>query len=208
MIRLDVEPGSLAWLEARMAIPTASNFGRILTPKTMRISAQAETYRNELLSEWLLGEPFSGDITEFMQRGTELEPDAIAWYEMQRDADVSPPGFLLTDDRRYGATPDGLIGTEGGLEIKCPSAAVHVGYLLDMESDKYKAQVQGGLLVSERDWWDLVSYHPTLPSVVVRVYRDEAFIEALRGVLTAFCDQLDAAKEYLQSRGIMPAMAT
>lgn len=204
MIRVECLQGSGAWFQARLGIPTASQFERILTPKTLKLSGSAPAYRNELLAEWLLGE--SQDTTEydFTARGSQMEAEARAYYELLHDVEVEQVGFLLRDDRRAGGSPDGLVGSAGMLELKCPSAAVHVGYLLDTAGDKYKAQMQGNLWVAEREWCDFVSYHPTLPKVVVRVTRDEAFIAALAEAMQQFCDGLDAAKASLMARGFEP----
>lgn len=204
MIRLDCDQGSAAWFAARLGLPTASQFDRVLTPKTMKPSAAAEGYRHELLAEYLLGEPLESGDADFMARGTAMEDDARRWYEMLRDVEVDRVGFLLRDDRRCGGSPDGLIGTAGGLEIKCPSAGVHVGYLLGNPAEKYKAQIQGNLWIAEREWWDFLSYHPTLPPALVRVTRDEPFIAALAGAMTDFCDALEAGKAELAARGYEP----
>lgn len=206
MITLDVQQGSAAWLEARRGLPTASNFDKLITAKKMQPSEQASKYRNLLLAEWLLGTNLDEDVgSQFMQRGEALEQGARDFYEMRQELDVTEVGFVLREDRRAGCSPDGLVGTEGGLELKCPSPAVHIGYLLDGMGDAYRAQVQGCLMITGREWWDWLSYHPTLPPVLVRCYRDEPFIKALGGILDAFCDHLDAMKEDLKRRGYTPA---
>lgn len=205
MIRLDHPQGSKAWSDARLGIPTASQFSRIITQKTLKVSESATGYRNELLAEWLLREPLDGGDFDFTQRGTALERGARKFYEMAREVEVDSVGLLLRDDRRCGGSPDGLVGTDGGLEIKCPSAAVHVGYLLGGESDKYRAQIQGNIWIAERAWWDFLSYHPTLPPALVRCHRDERFIAALAQAVDEFCDRLAAAKEELIARGYEPA---
>jgi len=208
MIVLDVEQGSGAWLDARRGLPTASQFHRLITAKTMRPSEQATGYRNLLLAEWLLGGNLDEDVSQFMQRGSDLEEGAFDFYELRQEMDVDRVGFVLRDDRRAGCSPDGLVGTDGGLELKCPSPQVHIGYLLDGMGDAYRAQVQGCLYVCGREWWDWLSYHPTLPPVLVRCYRDEPFIKALTSILDAFCDHLDAMKEDLKHRGFTPAVPT
>jgi hypothetical protein len=208
MITLDVEQGSRTWLDARLGLPTASQFHRLITAAKLQPSAQATGYRNQLLAEWLLGDNLDDDASQFMHRGTALEEGARDFYELRQELDVTRVGFVLRDDRRAGCSPDGLVGTVGGLELKCPSPQVHVGYLLDGMGDAYRAQVQGCLYLCEREWWDWLSYHPTLPPVLVRCYRDEAFIKALSGILDAFCDHLDAMKEELKGRGFAPAVPT
>lgn len=207
MIRVECHQGSAAWYAARIGIPTASQFSRILTQKTMRLSASAATYRNELVAEWLLGEALDDGSSTFMERGTALEQEAVDFYELRHDSDVERVGFLLRDDRRCGCSPDGLVGARGGLEIKCPSAAVHVGYLLDAAGEQYKAQIQGGLWIAERDWWDFLSFNPALPPALVRFERDDSFIGYLAAAVEEFCDQLDEAKARLTALGYGPPLA-
>ena len=205
MIRLDMPQGSKAWYDARVGIPTASQFHRIITPKTMKLSESATGYLHELVAEYLLGEPLvSEETTVFVHRGIQLEASARRFYEMEQEVDVDQVGLLLRDDRRAGCSPDGLVNPSGGVEIKCPSAAVHVGYLLDWEGAKYKAQIQGTLWIAEREWWDFFSYNPSRPPVIVRCYRDEPFITALAAAVEQFCDRVDAAKDELRARGYGP----
>ncbi len=208
MIRLDMEQGSAAWLEVRRGIPTASQFYRILTPKTQKPSSQAGGYLLQLLTEWALGVNQDEDVSEFMQRGHDLEAKALAYYELERDVAVERPGFILRDDRRVGCSPDGLIvGQPGGLELKVPSAAVHLGYLLNEDPTRYAGQVQGGLWLAEREWWDFESYHGTLPPLLLRFPRDETFIRALAGAVDEFLGRLDEAKAKLTALGVTPAAA-
>lgn len=194
MITLDLVQGSTAWLQAKTGIPSASNAHKIITPKTGKMSASAEGYAHELIAEQLLGKPLDDATSEFMQRGTILEQSARKWYALQRDVDVQQVGFLLRDDRRVGCSPDGLIGADGGLEIKCPSAAVHIGYLLGDAGEKYKCQVQTALYITGRSWWDFVSYNPDLPSALVRFDRDEEFITKLDAAFDQFLSMLDEMK--------------
>ena len=131
---IDVAQGSPEWLAVHIGIPTASRFGRLLTP-TGNPSEQAKKYMNELIAERLLGvNLISGDDdapSPWMQRGSDLEVQAGRYYELQRDVDCHKVGFLLHDSGRFGCSPDRLIGGDGLLEIKCPKASIHVGYLLD-----------------------------------------------------------------------------
>lgn len=195
--------GSAEWIDARLGLPTASEFHRIITPKTMKPSASMDGYRNELLAEWVLGYPVVNAESGFMQRGTDMEADARAWYELQTDNEVRAGGFMLTDDERAGCSPDGLVEEDGLLEIKCPKVDKHVGFLLDGVGDDYRPQAQGQLLISGRQWVDLVVYSPALPPVLVRVLRQEEFIEKLRPALTQFCEMLDAGKRALAARGVV-----
>jgi hypothetical protein len=206
MIHIDCEQGSRAWLMAKVGIPSASNFHRVLTPKTLKASSAAEGYAHELLAEMVLGRPLDDATTEFMQRGTLLEKSARDWYSLQHDVDVTRVGFLMSDDRRVGCSPDGLIGEDGGLEIKCPSAPVHIGYLLGDAADKYRCQVQGALWITGRSYWDFVSYNPDLPPCMLRFERDEKFIAALAGAVAAFIDVLAMWKRHLAGLGLFPEL--
>lgn len=197
---LDVVQGSPEWIDARLGIATASEFDQILTPATLKPSKSAIPYRNRLIAEWLLGAPVDDTPhTYWMERGTMLEPEARAWYEMHHDVEVTPAGFVLRDDEKVGCSPDGLVGDLGGLELKCPTPQVHVGYLIDPDSlvAKYRHQVQGCLYVTGRAWWDIVSYHPELPKVVRRIERDATYIAALTAALDSFLADLGATKERL-----------
>lgn len=201
MIRVDVDQGSAEWLQARLAIPTASQFHRILTPKTMKPSSQAAGYRNELLAEWFLGESSEAGRSEFMARGSDMEDEAVKWYEFDRSVTVDRVGFCLTDDRRVGCSPDGLVGEDGGLEIKVLSAANHVGALLTDDSEQHRCQIQGSLFVTGRQWWDRLYYHPTLPSVVRRMERDAQFIGSLESALLQFLEGRNDRRERLLEQG-------
>jgi hypothetical protein len=202
---LDMPQGSAAWFAARIGIPTASQFHRLITPKEAKPSAQALPYRNQLIAEYLLGT--SGDTTDFdfTARGADMEESARNYYELRADCDVEQVGFLLRDDGRCGGSPDGLVGADGMVEIKVPAAANHVAHLCDgFSAAEYRCQMQGNLWIAERDWCDLMSFHPTLPPVVVRWHRDDVFIKTLATIVEAFCDQLAVQKQLLAARGIVP----
>lgn len=188
---LDVEQGSEAWKAARRGIPTASQFHRILSPARLKISDSSFGYACELVAERLLGEDIGQDATAFMERGSLLEQEAIAYYEFQAGVETTKVGLCLSDDERVGCSPDRLVGKEGGLELKCPSAAVHVGYLLSNMGDKYRLQVQGALWITGRKWWDLLSYNPDLPTALIRCYPDAEVFDALDQAIPVFCEELD-----------------
>jgi hypothetical protein len=205
MIRIDVPQGSPEWVTARLGIPTASNFHRIITSKTQMPSASANGYMNELLAELMLGVPMNDAETQWMQRGRELEPEAVSFYEFQTGCKTESVGLCLRDDRLVGCSPDRLIGADGGLEIKCPAAKTHIGYLLGSPTDDYVAQVQGAMYITGAKWWDLLSYNPEMPPALVRVERDSAFIDALDDYLGKFLAKLSIAKVRLSEMGCVPA---
>lgn len=199
--------GGTAWLRARLGIPTASKFDKILTPQTCKPSTQAEGYLRTLLAEWVTGESSDAGASQFMDRGTQMEPEARSWYAYERDVDLVQVGILLRDDKMVGASPDALVGDDGTLEIKCPAASTHIGYLMDDGRGLlgYSAQVQGALWLSGRKWTDILSYHPAMPKVVVRVERNEKYIAALDAVVSTFVRELLKARELLLSKGCVPS---
>lgn len=203
MIKLDCTPGSEQWFKARLGIPTASNFDRIITPKTMKMSESSSKYAHELIAEQILGIHLESVSTGFTQRGQVMEKKAIDYYELTRDCDVEPGAFVMRDDRRTGCTPDGFVGDNGIIEIKCPSAAIHVGYLLDDAGIGYRAQVQGQLWLTEREYCDTISYNPDMPSVIVRQNRDDIFIVALEKAVNQFIETIADMKDRLIRRGLI-----
>jgi hypothetical protein len=122
----------------------------------------------------------------------ELEAEARSLYELTNDVKVEQVGFCLSDDGKAGCSPDGLVGKKGLLEIKCPSMAIHIGYLLDNSvPTDYFQQVQGQLFITGREWLDFISYYPAIRPMLVRVKRDNEFIEKLETELNIFCEKLE-----------------
>ena len=105
MIIHDVEQGTTPWLELRAGIPTSSEFGRIVTP-TGKPSSSAKSYMFELMAERLMGHPVTSFVTTWMERGHELEPEAVDFYAFQTNEDPQPVGFVTDDSKRVGASPD------------------------------------------------------------------------------------------------------
>jgi len=174
MITIECEQGTEEWFQARLGIPTASDFNKIITPAKLEPSKQADTYINKLIAEWLRGKPDESFQSDWMKRGQEVEEEARDFYIFQTDSKVKQVGFCLTDNKTYGCSPDGLVGKDGGAEIKCPSPGVHVGYLLGNKvPTEYRLQILGSLLVTGRKWWDFLSYHPDMESLIVRTSRKD-----------------------------------
>ena len=198
-IYIPCEPRSEDWFRLKLGVPSASEFHRIVTP-TGKISSQAEGYAHRLLAELMLGKQMDSVETEWMQRGTDLEGQAIDAYEFHRGVETDRGGFVLVDDRTYGCSPDRLVGKDGLCEFKCPAPNTMIGYLLDpssVESEK-KPQVQGQMLVCEREFVDLVAFHPEMPIVVRRVKRDEKYLGTLKTALETFVQQLAMMREKLE----------
>lgn len=200
MIHIQVEQGTPEWEKLRLGIPTVSSFDRILTPKKLEPSTKADEYMNQLLAEWFLGTTIDwGDAGQFAERGKHMEAEARAFYEFADEVDVTPGGFVLRDDRKVGGSPDGLVGDQGIVELKCPAIHTHIGYMRAPAAlaTKYHSQLQGYLYLTDRTWCDIQSYNPILPRVVVRVVRDAKYILALDRALNTFIEYLDAAKAEL-----------
>lgn len=180
------------WMERRSGRLTCSKFGELIGEGRKKDQAFTEAgmrYLRLKVAE-RLGSWHSISAAS-MQWGTDNEAAAIRCYEMRTgfEVDSKPFQFIEVDDW-IGGTPDGLIGTDGCLEVKCPyDPQVHINTALTKTvPTQYVWQVLGHLLVTGRDWCDFVSYDPRIvdPSglVVIRVERDEKRIEFLRSRLT------------------------
>lgn len=207
----DVEPRSEEWFRLRLAIPTASCFDQIITPAKLAPSSQAKKYLRELLAEHITGVPMTqiaadGDEPEqyqsrWMERGQETEDAVWKAYEAYTETQTSRGGFFTTDDGLVGASPDRVAGEDGLLECKAPSLTTQIGYALSGGAqEEYMIQLQGQLLVSEREWVDIFSWHPKLFIPPVRVYRDEKIQQALKTVLLTFVSTMLLAREQLETR--------
>lgn len=202
----DIEQRSHAWIERRLGKPTSSQFHRILTPAKKALSAQRFKYRNELLSEWLDGVPSQSESSVFMERGTLMEEDARAWFAAQTGLPLRQVGMVETDDGGASCSPDALVGDSGGLEIKCPSLAVHIGYVLDGIDAEYRCQIQGSMWIAERREWWFCSYSPVLEPVLIKVDRDEEFIAALAEAVGTFRAELAESRSRLEKLGAKPLL--
>ena len=193
MIALDHEQGSDKWLESRLGKPSASNFKKLVTTKG-EPSKQAVNYVHELIGERLTGESDSFYTNEHMDRGKELEQEARQAYEFIYNADVTEHGFILHDSGEYGCSPDGVIYQDenivSGLEIKCPKASTMVKYHLNPDTFKsaYFQQVQGCMLITGAQSWDLFAYHPKVKPLLTLVQRDEEFLAKLQAEIDKSVD--------------------
>ena len=203
---IDCKQGSTEWLSVRAGIPTASEFDNLISPTWKPRDGQTpETYLYRKLAERCMGVPLqSGANTFAMEQGVILENEALPWFAFEHDTHVDRVGFVTTDDGRIGCSPDGLIGTDGGIEVKCPQPDTHLKYLLAGELPaQYRAQVHGSMLVTGRPWWMFVSYSRQFPALVLRIERDEKIQAALRAVLDSFLKAFDA--RYAQIVGLKAA---
>lgn len=200
MIVHDVDQNGEAWHRLRLGIPTASEFHRILTPKG-KLSSQAEGYMWRLLAEWITGAPLENFETQYMQRGHDLEDEAVKDYEFQTGRSTYKVGFIMTDDGLIGCSPDRLVGDDGDLEIKVSSPHIHVGYMLTGKiAEDHYPQVQGRLLIEQREWVDVQSYCRGFPSVVIRVYPEVEYQDKMDAALREFVERMLAARELITQK--------
>jgi putative phage-type endonuclease len=198
--------GSEEWKLARCGSLGASRLADAVARTKTGYGASRANLMAELLVERLTGLPTEGYTNAAMQWGTEKEPEARAAYEFRADVDVAQVG-IATHPSISGthASPDGLIGEDGMLEIKCPNTATHVETLLGDEiAGKYVTQMQWQMACTGRKWCDFVSYDPRLPEsmalFVKRVQRDDVLIATLETEAKKFLAELDAKVSELRAR--------
>ena len=191
-----MEQGTQEWLELRLGKVTASKFSEVMTNgRGGKPSATAKSYMIKLVAEILRGQPMPFFENDAMRWGTETEPQARAMYELKNDVDVKEVAFVELNEF-VGVSPDGLVGDEGLLEIKCPNTETQIKRFLDGVGlpKEYEAQVQGQLWVTGRKWCDFVSFDPRIDVeasyIQTRVYRDEEYIAKLEDKVTAFVEEM------------------
>jgi putative phage-type endonuclease len=199
MIIIDVVQGSAEWMSERVGRPTASDFDKIITTKG-EPSKQRTKYLYQLAGERIVGKREEGYKNGAMERGQQMEDEARQLYSLITGNELHTVGICYPDkNKRYGCSPDGLVGDDIALEIKCPTLPVHVEYLLKGElPSEYFQQVQGQLLVTKRHHVDFMSYYPGMKPLIVKVMPDDVFLKALKRELDTFCDKLDALTKKLK----------
>ena len=197
---------SREWYAARLGKVTASRVGDLIARTRTGWSASRGNYLNQLLAERLSFEVMPTPVTSAMQWGIEQEPNARLAYQLYADDDVSECGFVDHPEiAMSGASPDGLVGGDGLIEIKCPGTASHLTTLLEEQvPDRYLPQIHWQLSCTGRNWCDFVSFDPRLSGgaclFVRRVYRDDARLIELEGQVVEFLAELDALVVLLDSR--------
>jgi hypothetical protein len=195
------EQGTPAWYAARLGIPTASNFATVMAKgegKTRR------SYMLKLAGEIITGEPAESFNNEHMERGKAMEASAREYYAFLKDVEPELVGFITNGPK--GCSPDSLIGSNGGLEIKTALPHIQIERLLKGElPPEHKAQVQGSLWTAEREVWDFMSYWPKCPPLIVPVTRDEAYITNLASEVDRFNDELAEIVEKVRRYGLAEA---
>lgn len=197
---IDCKQRSPEWYAARCGKVTASGFSAVMAKGK---GLTRKKYMYKLLAERISGQSIIEEFTsKSIQRGIDMEDQARANYELFKCVDVRQVGFIAYGVGPIGASPDGLIDTDGGIEIKCPDSHTHVEYLLNGFPSNYRAQVQGNMWVCERDWWDFVSYDDRVKNkelFITRVFRDLKYLEELVMEVLRFTDELSELEYRLRN---------
>ena len=187
-----MEQGTNEWKECRVGKVTASRVADVVAKTKSGYSASRDNYMAQLVCERLTGKPAESFSNAAMQWGTETEPLARAAYEAKMDVLVDEVGFIDHPSIvNSGASPDGLVGIDGLIEIKCPNTATHIDTLLSQTvPKKYADQIFWQMACTNRDWCDFVSYDPRLPSdlqlFIKRIPRDDKYIQLLEAEVIEF----------------------
>ena len=193
--------GTPEWFEAKLGKIGASHISDVMAKGS---GTTRNNYMMRLLCERLTGNHEETYSNATMKRGIEEEPMAIAEYELATGRLVTAVGFI--DNPKVpmsGASPDGLVGDDGLIEVKSPNTAQHVDTLLAGKIDrKYRLQMMWQIYCTKREWCDFVSYDPRMPPkhqlVVIRVEKDNAVITDIRIAVETFLTELDALEAKLK----------
>ncbi len=202
-----MEQQSEAWFAARLGKVTASRVKDVMAQgRGGAPSATRRNYMMELLCQRLTGTRDEGFTSAAMQRGTDLEPVARSAYEIDKGVMVVETG-LIAHPRITGfaASPDGLVGADGMLEIKCPLTATHIAVMQSGKHDtQYDWQMLSQMACADRDWVDFVSFDDRLPSelqyVCYRFERDFSRIRAMESAIVEFLEELDELEREMRQR--------
>jgi predicted phage-related endonuclease len=200
------DQGSEEWIQARLGIPTASEFHTVMAiGKGGGESKTRRTYMLKLAGEILTGEQMDSYSNHHMERGKVMEDEARDLYAFMKDASPECVGFIRNGQK--GCSPDSLVGDDGMLEIKTKLPHLQVDCLLaDRLPPEHKAQCQGALWVAERQWIDFVSYWPGLPMFVFREERDEEYIAKIAAAVDEFNAELAHAVARVRRLQGQPAL--
>jgi putative phage-type endonuclease len=199
-----IEQGTVEWHLMRLGKVTASRIADVLSKGKSGESASRRNYRTELVVQRLTGLPGDSFSNAAMEWGTLTEPKARTAYEVEKQHFVEQIAFVDHPSIEwFGCSPDGLVAPsvnglagEGLIEIKCPNSTTHVDYLADDKPPaKYIPQMQCQMAVTGRQWCDFVSFDPRLPDdlqlFVVRLERDQEYIEAMEAEVKKFLSEVD-----------------
>lgn len=201
--------GSEEWEQIRKGRATASQFSKILTPKTLKLSAQSIPYAIKLAAERLGVESPAKLPTRQMMDGTEREPYAREEYSEIHGVEVTEVGFVCPDDSTlWGMSPDGIIGLngdrcEGLIEIKCPEVETLIQWHLDgVMPPEYVSQVQGQMWIAGAAWCDFFAWHPEIEPFEIRVFPDKKLHDAFAIALPYFMASVDSIVSKVKKRNV------
>lgn len=204
---LACEQHSAEWFDVRCGRVTASRIANVMARlKNGSSSTRRDAYKMELLTEALTGVPVEHYVSPAMDWGITNEPVARAQYEMTTNAEVERIGFCFHPRlKRSGASPDGLVGDVGLVEIKCPTTATHLQYVLDdVVPEEHEPQMYWQMACAQRDWCDFVSYDPRLPDdfalFIKRLEWNGERIKAIEKEVETFISELNSLCESLKGR--------
>ena len=193
-----IQQGTAEWLAERLGHVTASRITDVLAKGKSGEAKTRESYRWELVGQRMTGILKDSFTNKAMEHGTATEPEARIHYEVTHGVFVDEVGFIKHPTIKWvGASPDGLVGDEGGLEIKCPNTDTHLQTVASGKIPaKYIGQVQMGMWVTGRKWWDFVSYDPRIQQknlryFCVRVMRDEEYIANMEREALLFLSEIE-----------------
>lgn len=198
-----IEQGSQEWLALRAGKVTASKVSDVMSAIT---TAGYRNYLADLVVERLTGNKTESFTNAAMQWGVDQEPLARAEYEVKTGNFVDQIAFVEHPTIvNFGCSPDGLVGDDGLIEIKCPNTATHIDYVMqDKVPTKYIPQIQCQLAVTGRKWCDFISFDPRLPDglqiLIVRLDRDDEYIEKLEARVVKFLDEVNSAVNGLKEK--------
>ena len=196
------------WICQRIGMVTASRMADVMSMlKKGGESQKRKDYKAEIVCETLTGRASEHYVSPAMEHGIETEPLAAAAYEIKQGVELEPGGFWAHDTiSRWGASPDRLVGDDGIVEIKCPTTATHLDYLLGgVVPEEYIPQITAQLACTGRKWCDFVSYDDRLPAqyrlFIKRYERDEAKIKEAEDAVLTFLEEVTAILQRLSHLG-------
>lgn len=203
---IDLEQGSEDWLRARLGKLTASRVADMMARTKSGYGASRKNYAAELIAQRLTGEIPQTFTNAAMQWGTDHEPEARMLYEMLNDVEVEEVGLVPHPSiEMAAASPDGLVPSDGLIEVKCPNTSTHIETLLaEAVPGKYVYQMQFQLACTGRAWCDYVSYDPRMPGemqlFIKRVERDDSMISDIEAEAQVFLEEIDDTVRQLRAK--------
>ena len=178
---------------------TASELDNLVTPLwKIKEGGAVNSYLNRKLAEWFLQSPLESFNAFAVEQGQVLEGEAKPAYTFETGESIQNVALITNDDGTIGCSPDGLLGDDGGIEIKCPQPEKHVEYLLGGCVPKdYLAQVHGSMFITGRKFWRFMSYRRKFPPLIVTVQRDDQIQSTIAKAVGMFLEQFQAGKARL-----------